>query len=95
MPCPKCACESQTIQLENWTHGGGCNGRLLIDSDAVVHCEKCGKSAHISKMRISCNSHKHIKIKPSRKEFATAIAIGSIGVVNNIIYWYKRIIEHL
>lgn len=95
MPCPKCVNEYTRIHLEQWIHGGNCNGRLLIDSNAIVHCEKCGKTAPLSKMRITCDSHKHINASPFRTEFASAVSIGSIGVIDNKIHWFKSILDHI
>lgn len=93
MPCPICVHEKR-IELQSWTHGGTCGGRLTIDHKAVIHCNKCGKSAHIRDMRMSC-AHNHTKMHASKKNIASAIAIGNVGVKNDVIKWFKSIIDHL
>lgn len=95
MPCPKCITKHANVRLEQWTHGGSCKGRLFIDENAIVHCEKCAKTAHISRMRITCDSQKHQKEFMNKTEIASALAIGNIGVINNAMYWFKYILNHI
>ncbi len=95
MPCPKCLNEYKSFHLERWTHGGKCGGRLVIDDKAVVHCKKCGKSAHITKMRMTCGAFKHVKVKASRDEIASALSTGSIGVVDGSINWFRKILSNI
>jgi hypothetical protein len=62
---------------------------------AYVHCDKCGKKAHITDMKITCDHGAHIKMKLSKNEISSALAIGAIGVVNNKLNWFKSILDHL
>lgn len=95
MPCPKCAKKYKDFQLEHWFHGGTCNGLLYIDENAYVHCQKCGKTAHITKMRMTCDRGYHVKNIPTKGEIASAISVGAIGVVNDSLKWFKHILEHI
>ena len=95
MPCPKCAAEKYDFHLEQWTHGGDCNGRLYIDEKAYVHCNRCGKSAHITQMKMSCNKGRHNVVSVSRKEIASAIFVGNVGIVDNSLKWIKRILDNI
>lgn len=95
MPCPKCLKKQQHIKSEQWKHGGNCNGYLYIDENAYVHCNKCGKTAHITNMEMSCDHGEHVRLKPTKKEIASALAAGTVGVVNNRLNWFKSILDHL
>jgi len=95
MPCPKCAANNNDFQLEQWTHGGTCNGRLYIDERAFVHCSRCGKSAHITDMRMSCDKGLHNRTIASRKEIASAISVGNVGVVENSLKWFMCILDNI
>lgn len=95
MPCPKCAANNNDFQLEQWTHGGTCNGQLYIDERAFVHCSRCGKSAHITQMRMSCNKRRHDRALASRKEIAAAVSVGNIGLTNNNLKWFKNILDNI
>ena len=94
MPCPICAHNLTSVKPELWTHGG-CGGVLYVDESAYVHCQKCGKTAHISKMHISCNCGRHHNKIPSRDDIAAAISNAKIGISNNSIKWYKNFVSHL
>lgn len=95
MPCPKCLKKQLQIRSEQWKHGGGCNGYLYIDEMAYVHCGKCGKTAHIKDMEITCNHGAHIRMKPTKKEIASALAAGAVGVVKDKLNWFKSLLDHL
>lgn len=95
MPCPKCLKEQQQICSEKWRHGSDCDGILYIDEMAYVHCSKCGKTAHIKDMKMTCDHRVHIKVKPTKKEIASALAAGAVGVVNNKLNWFKSLLNHL
>lgn len=93
MPCPKCA-QNQKFEPEIWTHGDICRGLLMINSSGMVRCAKCGKTAHISKMQLSCNNHSHIFSRPNTKEWASSLAIMS-GVQKVSIRWFKRLLDNI
>ena len=95
IPCPKCAKSSSDYHLETWYHDGHCGGALYIDENAIVHCTKCGKSAHISKMYLTCDCYRHREVRVYREELAAAIAVGHIGVDYDSPYWFKRILDNL
>ena len=98
MPCPKCAHEKRDLLSQSWTHGGKCGGQLCIDENAIVHCTRCGKSAHIRNMRMTCDSHRHIMVTVNRDEIGAAVAIGEVGVSDNntgSLKWFKRLLEHI
>lgn len=95
IPCPKCL-KKRAYETETWTHGGTCGGRLVIDSDGIVRCTGCGRRAHISQMKVSCNCGAHVKESVTPDEVASAFAIG-IGMdsKNGSLNWFKRLLEHL
>lgn len=94
MPCPKCVCEEKDYSSQKWTHAVcGCN--LYIDENAIVHCLMCEKSAHISQMRISCDSKRHKRVHCTGKEVAASAAVAHLGIKYNSLIWFKRLLEHL
>ena len=97
MPCPKCAHENINLLSQSWTHGGNCGGDLYIDENAYVHCLECGKSAHVSRMTITCDSYQHTKAYVTRDEIGASLAIGNVGVSNNVysIKWLKKLLENI
>lgn len=97
MPCPKCAHEKNNLLSQSWTHGGNCGGDLYIDENAYVHCLRCGRSAHISRMTITCDSYRHTKIYVSRDEIGASLAIGHVGVSDNAnsLKWFKRMLDNI
>ena len=95
MPCPLCAHNSTTANSELWTHGGGCGGTLYVDDNAYVHCSKCGKKAHISKMHMSCSCGRHHYRIPSRDDIAAAVSFAKIGITSSSIKWYRNFVSHL
>lgn len=97
MPCPKCAQDKSNLRSQSWTHGGRCGGDLYIDENAYVHCQKCGKSAHISKMTMTCDSQRHIKTRATKNELGAAFAIGNVGVSNNAssLKWFKKLLDNI
>lgn len=97
IPCPICAHEKRNLYSEAWTHGGICGGNLYIDENAIVHCLRCGKSAHISRMLLTCNSLHHEKKRITRDEIGAALAIGNVGVTNNAasLKWFKKMLENI
>lgn len=95
MPCPKCVHDNNNYYSEEWIHGGKCGGNLLIDENAYVTCSKCGKKAHVSRMRISCDSHKHLYVKSSKKEIGSAVTIAGIGTNSGSLQWIKKFLSNL
>ncbi len=93
IPCPKCA-QDENYNLELWVHGDNCKGLLMINSSGMVRCSKCGKTAHISKMRMSCDSQSHTKYIPTTKEIASSLAIMS-GISKVSIHWFKQLLDNL
>lgn len=95
IPCPLCVHNSSSANSELWTHGEKCGGTLYVDEYAYVHCKKCGKKAHISKMRVSCNCGRHRYQTASRNDIAAAASFAKIGVTSNSIKWLRDFVSHL
>lgn len=93
MPCPKCI-RDHKYEKELWVHGDECGGMLMIDSEGIVHCTKCRKKAHISKMRISCNCGAHTKAIPTLDELGGALAMGP-ATEEGALRWFKILLDNL
>lgn len=93
MPCPKCAMDHK-YEPEIWVHGDICRGLMMINSNGMVRCCKCGKTAHITNMQLSCDSNNHLYYSPSTKELAASLAIAN-GMANGSIRWFKRLLDNL
>lgn len=79
---------------EIWVHGDICRGLMMINSNGMVRCCKCGKTAHISQMQLSCDNMIHLRFNPSKDELAGALAIAT-GIANGSIRWFKRLLDNL
>ena len=93
MPCPLCAAEGKYTS-EEWIHGD-CGGKLWIDCNAIVHCNKCGRQAHISTMEYTCNCGHHIRDFASPKLIGGALAIGKVGCEDGKLGWFKELLNNL
>ena len=91
MPCPACANE-HNFNSELWIHAK-CRGVLYIDDTAIVHCQKCGKKAHISKMYMSCNKHKNLR--PAKKQIMSAITMGRMCRFENSLKWLLKVLYNI
>lgn len=94
MPCPLCA-RDRDYRIEEWTHGTDCGGRLWIDEHAIVHCERCGKSASIKHMRFSCDRGRHTYYRTLKKYIGGALAIGKVGCDGGNLQWFNDLIKNL
>ena len=49
----------------------------------------------VTNVEMSCDHGEHVRVKPTKKEIASALAAGTVGVVNNRLNWFKSILDHL
>ncbi len=95
MLCPRCAAEHLQASKEYWRHGGTCQGILQLDEYANVICSKCGRSAHLTKMRLLCNSGRHVFFTPSVEEAALSLSCSAAFVNNMGMAWFQSVIKCL
>lgn len=94
MSCPGCSAHGHSAK-EYWTHAGSCGGVLQLDEYANVICKRCGSNAHITKMRLCCNSGRHNFYVPSKELYALSISTASNFVNGGGIQWLQSVIRYL
>lgn len=93
--CPLCFKKDVATAPEYWICAK-CGSRMYIDEYAYVHCIKCKHKEHITKMRFSCNSHKHNRKYASKNEIAAAICrMPKSGTEKDNIKWIKCFVNNL
>lgn len=95
MACPQCIKEGYHVFVENWKHGGTCGGSLYLDEHAVVHCDRCYRSAHLSQMRLSCNNGRHNFAVISTAGFAQAIMTSGSIADAKALAWLQSVLVNL
>lgn len=95
MQCPGCAAYYGQAEREYWRHGGRCQGVLQLDEYANVICSKCGQSAHLTKMRLSCNSGRHVVFTPETDAYILSISCSSAFANNMGQAWLMKVLEYL
>lgn len=95
MACPLCLQERYSCAKEYWRHGGNCQGILYLDEYAYVHCARCGRSAHLVQMYLTCNSGKHTFKTVSTVGFAQAISMAGMGVTSSATAWLQSVLRHI
>lgn len=95
MQCPGCAADYGHAVKEFWRHGGRCQGVLQLDEYANVICGKCGSHAHLTEMRLSCNSGRHMIFTPGAEKYAQSISCSSAFVNNMGMAWLQSVIRYL
>lgn len=96
MRCPACLHEFGGAEQEYWRHGDRCRGVLQLDEYANVICGKCGSYAHITRMRLFCNSGRHEFYTPERNATAAAISCSAAFTSDaNALAWLQRVIACL
>ena len=95
MQCPGCVRDFQQAAREYWYHGNGCRGILQLDEYANVVCSACGAHGHLTKMRIGCNSGRHVMYTPGVDEAAASLACSAAFVDNMGLAWLQSVIEYL
>ena len=96
MRCPACLHEFGGAEQEYWLHGDRCQGVLQLDEYANVICGKCGSYAHLTKMRLSCNSGRHEFYTPNKNEAAASMACSAAFTSNaNAIAWLQSVLTYL
>jgi len=95
MACPQCLKEGYHVCVENWTHGGSCNGSLYLDENAYIHCDRCYRSAHLSRMELSCNSGRHKFVVMSTSGFAKAIMISGTVSDTRTLAWLQSVMLNI
>ena len=96
MHCPGCLRDYGCAENEYWIHGDRCEGKLLLDEYANVICSKCGAHWPLTKMRLSCNSGRHIVFYPGVLDYAKSISCAAaftnemgIDWLQNVLRWLK------
>lgn len=95
MQCPRCRAEYGGAEQEYWRHGGRCQGVLQLDEYANVICGKCGSHAHITSMRLSCNSGRHVFATPEKNATAASIACSAAFTDHMGIMWLQSVLRYL
>lgn len=93
MSCPQCLRERTLVPKEYWRHSDG--GRLYIDEYAYIHCAKCGKSAHIKNMRLTCDSGRHQFEIVSTIGFTKAISLAAMSGGDEVIDWLQSVLYYI
>lgn len=94
MTCPGCVWNGNAAK-EFWTHGGYCGGTLQLDEYANVICKRCGANAHITEMRLSCNSGRHTFYVPNKEMYAKSVSTASNFVNGGGIQWLQSVLRFL
>lgn len=95
MKCPGCYADYGFAENEYWRHGGRCNGALQLDEYANVICSNCGAHAHLTEMRLCCNSGRHEIFTPGAERYAQSISCSSAFVNNMGMAWLQSVIRYL
>lgn len=95
MPCPKCQEYGYSYPPEYWTHGGHCGGKLYLDEYAYIHCERCGRSASLMQMHLTCNSGRHEFFVTSKQGYAAAISASGMITDRKAIAWFQSVLRNL
>ena len=93
--CPICIDEFWQCSKEYWRHEGSCNGILQLDEKANVVCSRCGRSAHITQMRLTCNSGRHTFAVPTVTGYAQAISMAAMGVSSASTAWLQSVLMYI
>ena len=95
MKCPGCAAEYGHAVNEYWRHGGRCQGVLQLDEYANVICSKCHSHAHLTDMRLCCNSGRHLVFTPGAEAYALSLSCASHFVDNMGLKWLQSVIRYI
>ena len=76
-------------------HHGDCGGILCIDDYANIHCRKCNKEAHITKMKFLCPRGIHNFEVPSSYSLIEAISSSAQMVNASVNYWFISVIKYI
>lgn len=95
MSCPKCQEYGYNCPPEYWTHGGYCGGKLYLDEYAYIHCERCGRSASLMQMHLTCNSGRHEFFVTSKEGYAAAISTSGMLTDRKAIAWFQSVLRNL
>ena len=95
MQCPGCLTDNGYAEQEYWRHGGTCGGILQLDEYANVICSRCREYTHLTKMRLSCDSGRHVLFTPGI-DATTASLLCSAAFVNNMgLTWLRSVVKYL
>lgn len=94
MACPQCFLEGRANR-EYWIHGGSCGGYLYVDDSGYVRCDKCGKSAKVTKMRFTCDCGRHRYSISSKKGWGGAVCASDISNKSDALSWFQTFLKHL
>ncbi len=95
MQCPGCVADYGYAEKEYWRHGGPCQGVLQLDEYANVICSRCDASAHLTEMRLSCSSGRHVIFTPGVERYAQTISCSAAFVNNMGLAWLQSVIRYL
>lgn len=95
MSCPRCQQSGYQCPPEFWTHGGSCGGKLYLDENANIHCDRCGRQAPLIKMRLTCNSGRHSFYIASKEGYADAISASGMITDRTAIAWFQSVLKNL
>lgn len=95
MQCPGCAAEYSQAAREYWRHGGRCQGVLQLDEYANVICSGCGQHAHLTQMRLSCKSGRHVVFTPNTDAYILSISCASAFVNHMGMEWLRSVMQYL
>lgn len=95
MPCPLCQKEYVAMKYEHWRHQTD-GGKLYLDEYAYVHCSGCNNKAHITRMKLTCESGRHHFMVASTTDYAASISTAAHNVKSKAaLKWLRRVIEHI
>ena len=95
MPCPVCLQQGYNSVREYWRHDWPCKGELFLDEYAIVHCSKCRRKEHLTKMKLRCGNDRHNFAVSSVTGFASAISTSAQFVERAGLAWLQSAIEYL
>lgn len=95
MKCPGCFDDYGYAENEYWRHGGRCQGVLQLDEYANVTCSNCDATAHLTEMRLSCSSGRHVLFVPGAAAYAKSISFAAAFSGNMAMNWLQSVIKCL